>query len=580
MTLEKVLGTEKTVFEWLILIISTICAIFIGITGLTFLLSGDIFGQVGGTLFILLFAGVLILVYKFYKDDPWGWYGLYLFQAFILLLAILASYSELLLNFLGDFYLKVIKGITNVIITFFGGETYDVGMLLMDTTLAGDSFLNTYSIFIGGIIALLGAYWSIRVLTVELSDTESQSLKKQSAILLILMVIMTILGIFLFFINGSLNTFIGFIIGALGISLVLILLRIQISTEQRLWLLRILMVVVLVVIAIFSFDIIIAALILISAVGVFSLRYQSIRDKFEPLWTPEQREERTALTLILPTVSIVILIVLIPVIWVVISSFFDIGLANLGPNARPADFVFIQNYVKFLVDDEFYVAVITTILFTIIGTVSSVGLGLLAAILINYKFPARGVVRTIYLFPYIASTVAMVFLWQWAFDPVYGVFNYLLYSFGFIDSYQPWLSQQPFAFIILVIFQAWKYFPFAMLMFLAQLQAIPQDIYEAADIDGANSLQKFWHITLPELKYVIGVVTLLRVIWTFNKFDDVYLFTKGSIETGTHTLPIYIFDKIWTGIQFSISEATAVALIVVIGLIIFSVLFGRRVLKW
>ena len=581
MLANKYILKDKLLFEWIVIGVSVLIALLIFALGVDLLIKApEIFSKIIAVLLLLLVVGAIYLVYKFYKNDPWGWYGLLLFNGFTLLAATLIGYSSVLLSLMNSFYLRVVLGFATVIIEMFSTHAYDFQMYLSDVFFAETSFLVTHGITIGVILLLGAIYWSYIILGDTLSDLEVVSLKKKLIIFLIFGGFLLIFGLYELIVYSTTNVIFGAFLAEGGFIADLVLLSITLDVTHKNYLKTAILFSTVVVLALLVAEFQLAIAILAPAINVWLLQSTSVRNKFDVLWTFEQKEERTAITLIIPTLSAVILIVLMPVIWVVIASFFNIGLRNLGPNAPPAAFVGFQNYIKFLLDPEFYITLYTSILYTILGTVLSVSLGLMAALLINRKFPGRGVVRTIYLFPYIASTVAIIFLWKWAFHGVYGIFNYFLLQLGLIDSFKPWLDQQPWAFIILVIFEGWKYFPFAMLLILAQLQAIPEELYEAASIDGANDWDKFIHITLPELKYVLGVVFLLRFIWTFNKFDDVYLFTRGSIETGTSVIPTYIYDKVWTGTLFKVSEAAAIAVLMVIILIGFSAVFGRKVLKW
>ncbi|MHA1226472.1 MAG: carbohydrate ABC transporter permease [Candidatus Hodarchaeales archaeon] len=582
MEIRSIDKSQKTVLEWLILALTSFNNIVIAILGVLLLgVIGEIFGQIFGFLLVLVFLGILYAEYKFYSDNLWGWYFIFVAQASILLLSILGSYSQALLDLMNDAYLIVFKGFTEVIIQWVGGSVeYNLQSWLNDVIIAENSFLGTKSVLIGTLLSLIGVYWSIKYLSNRYSELEKRSILRKSLFLLAIDLLMLAWGVFLFVNENSLNIIIGGVVGSLGFILVFVLMKITLTEKYKGILSNIIMGITTTIVALFSFNLITSVLTIFSTVTIIALRHRSIKEKFAALGTAEQHEEQTAFTLVIPTMTVVVVIVLIPVIWVIIASFFDVGLRNLGPNAPSAEFVGISNYLKWFTDDEFYTAIGTSLLYTILGTSGSVLLGLVAALLLNRSFPGRGFIRSIMLFPYIASTVAMIFLWTWAFDGVYGVFNYLLLQLGVINSFEPWLDQTPYAFIVVVAFEIWKYFPFAMLMILARLQAIPNELYEAADIDGANEWQKFWHITLPELKYVLGVVVLLRTIWTFNKFDDVYLFTEGSIETGTLVLPIYIFDKVWTGVLFNISEAAAISVFLFLGLIAFATLFGKKILKW
>jgi multiple sugar transport system permease protein len=138
-----------------------------------------------------------------------------------------------------------------------------------------------------------------------------------------------------------------------------------------------------------------------------------------------------------------------------------------------------------------------------------------------------------------------------------------------------YLSQRGLALLIVILFEAWRYFPFAMLMILARLQAIDNTLYEAAEVDGANALQKFWNITIPELRYVLGAIFLLRLMWTFNKFDDIFLLTGGGF--GTKVLPVLTYEFSFRLFDFGRGAATAMILLTI--LVIFITIYITVVMR-
>jgi multiple sugar transport system permease protein len=156
-----------------------------------------------------------------------------------------------------------------------------------------------------------------------------------------------------------------------------------------------------------------------------------------------------------------------------------------------------------------------------------------------------------------------------------GVLNYVLLNVDLIDRPIPFLAQVGWALLLVIIFEAWRYFPFAMLMLLARLQAVDKTLYEAAQVDGANTWQKFWNITLPELRYIIGAIFLLRLIWTFNKFDDIFLLTGGGF--GTKVLPVLTYEFSFR--LFDLGKGAATSMILLVILVLFLVLYVRFVMR-
>jgi len=221
-------------------------------------------------------------------------------------------------------------------------------------------------------------------------------------------------------------------------------------------------------------------------------------------------------------------------------------------------------------------AAITSIVYSFASTILTMVIGLIASLLLNQKFRLRGLTRSIFLAPYVAPIVSVAFVWRWILDPrPSGVLNDILMRLGLIDLPKAYLATRGLALILMIFFQAWRYFPFAMLMILARLQAIDGTLYEAAEVDGANTWQKFLFITIPELRYVLGAIFLLRLIWTFNKFDDIYLLTNGGY--GTNVLPVLTYQFSFKLFNFGVGAAAAMILLVVLA--IFMALYIGIVMK-
>ena len=290
--------------------------------------------------------------------------------------------------------------------------------------------------------------------------------------------------------------------------------------------------------------------------------------------TLKEREERLAYWFVIPTFIIVFGLVIYPALFNIWISFHEVTLGNLGERGVP--FVGLKNYIRVAKDFLFKDALKATIIYSLSGSIFSILLGLAASLLLNRKFRGRGLVRAIFLFSYIAPVVSVAFIWKWLLNPVNGVISWALMSSHIWSKPIAMLSQRGWAMLIVVLFQGWRYFPFAMLMILAQLQAIPDELYEAADIDGAGVTKKFFYITLPELRYVLGTLFLLRLMWTFNKFDDIYLLTSGA--AGTKVLPVLTYEFSFGMNHFGLGSATSMFLFIILG--IFMIFYIKYALEW
>ncbi|HEY4191175.1 MAG TPA: sugar ABC transporter permease [Mesorhizobium sp.] len=257
---------------------------------------------------------------------------------------------------------------------------------------------------------------------------------------------------------------------------------------------------------------------------------------------------------IAPSVAIMILLVAVPTVTVFIISFQNVGAGELsGP------FVGLRNFERILSDPAFFTALFNSFIWVFGSVALEIVFGLGIAMLLNQQFALRGLARAIILTPYLIPTVVAVLTWKYMFNDIVGVLNYLLIAAGIIDHPLQWLNSTSMAMFSVILVGVWKFFPFVVIALLGILQAIPQEQYEAAQIDGASALQRFWRITLPHILPVLLLTALLRTIWTFHKFDIIYLMTGGGPINSTTTLPVFVYDEAF--VDFTMGRAAAVAII-------------------
>jgi multiple sugar transport system permease protein len=291
--------------------------------------------------------------------------------------------------------------------------------------------------------------------------------------------------------------------------------------------------------------------------------------KKKPSNSLKVREARLAYLLVFPTALIVFGLVIFPAIFSIWISFHKVGLGNLN-DVFNSPFVGLDNYRKVFEDYAFkfqglksWGAAVTSVIYSFTATILTILVGLIAALLLNRPFRGRGLSRAIFLIPYVAPIVSVAFVWRWILDPrPSGVINDILMRLGIIELPIAYLATRGLSLILIIIFEAWRYFPFAMLMILARLQAIDKTLYEASEVDGAGGLAKFWYITIPELRYVLGAIFLLRLMWTFNKFDDIFLLTGGGF--GTKVLPVLTYEFSFRLFDFGRGAATAMILLIML----------------
>ncbi len=244
----------------------------------------------------------------------------------------------------------------------------------------------------------------------------------------------------------------------------------------------------------------------------------------------------------------------------------------------------LDNFNRIFDRTEFWTVLRVTFAYTVFGTAGALVLGLFAALLLNSTFRGRGVLRGLFLFPYVAPVIAVAFTWVVLLDPFSGTLNALLQQTGAIEGTVNFFGQRtatvslfglelaiPLALTTVIAFEAWRYFPLSFLFILARMQSISPELYEAAEMDGATPLQQFWWISLPQLAGILSVLFLLRFIWIFNKFDDIFLLTGGG--AGTRTLTVDVYEQ---GFALgNLGAGAAVAVVVFIVLFSFSLIYLR-----
>ena len=244
----------------------------------------------------------------------------------------------------------------------------------------------------------------------------------------------------------------------------------------------------------------------------------------------------------------------------------------------------LENFRKVFSAAEFWDVLKTSIYYTVFGTAGALIFGLFAAQIMQKAFVGRSFVRGLLLFPYVAPVIAVAFSWVVLFDPFSGVVNAMLLQVGAADGPINFFGQRkvdisffgltfelPMALTMVILFEVWRYFPLSFLFILARMQSIPSDIYEAAEMDGATPMQQFRFLSLPFIAGILAVLFLLRFIWTFNKFDDIFLLTGGN--AGTRTLTVNVYEQ-----AFAISNlgaGAAVAVVIFVFLLLFSIIFIR-----
>jgi multiple sugar transport system permease protein len=269
--------------------------------------------------------------------------------------------------------------------------------------------------------------------------------------------------------------------------------------------------------------------------------------------TTERRRRnyaRTYLWFVVPAAVAVLGTILFPWAFTFFISAFDWRLGS------PREFVGFANYAKLFTDERFGLALLRTLYYTSLAVVFPLGLGLAAALIFNQKFPMRGLARTIFILPMMATPVAVALVWTMMFHPQLGVLNWLLQEIGIPPSM--WVYHADSVIPTLVLVEVWHWTPLVMLLLLGGLAALPIDPYEAAKIDGATPFQTFRYITLPLLAPYLVVALIIRTIDALKAFDTIYVITGGGPGSASETINIYLYLQAFAFYNMGYASAVVV----------------------
>jgi multiple sugar transport system permease protein len=290
-------------------------------------------------------------------------------------------------------------------------------------------------------------------------------------------------------------------------------------------------------------------------------------------------DARAGIALISPTFVIVVVMVVLPILWTISMAFQQIRLLNLRSAGIFGDYT-LQNFEGIFTSSGFWTALRTTLIYSVLGTAFAIGLGLIAALALRRPFRGRTLIRAALLLPYVAPVVSATFAWTTMLSPQFGIVNYWGQRLLGWDEAIPFLSQAEgvipgvsTALLTVIAFEAWRSFPFAFLFLTARLAAAPETLEEAALVDGATPTQRFRHVLLPQLMPTIAVLSVLRFIWTFNSFDDIYLLTGGG--AGTEVVAVRVFNSLTARGDIGAAAAQALVLALILAVLVF--LYLRRV---
>ena len=274
--------------------------------------------------------------------------------------------------------------------------------------------------------------------------------------------------------------------------------------------------------------------------------------------------------LLAPAVIVIFAVVIYPFVYNIIISLSNMSMTHF----RDWKIIGFQQYIKVLTDVNFYWVFLKTVIWTIVNVFFHVVIGVFLAILLNRYLPGKAIFRTLLIIPWAMPQYITALTWRGMFNYEYGAINLILTHWFHLPAVQ-WLNDPLFAFIACLITNIWLGFPFMMVIAYGGLQSIPREMYEAADVDGATSWQKFWKITLPNLKPVMTPAIILGIVWTFNNLNVIWLVSNGGEPSDkTHILVSYVYKAAFNLYRYG--YAAALSMIIFIILLIFGIIFMKK----
>lgn len=277
----------------------------------------------------------------------------------------------------------------------------------------------------------------------------------------------------------------------------------------------------------------------------------------------------TPYMLLAPALLFTVFILLYPMAQNLINSFRDVSLVRDGRG-----WTGLLNYEHVFGDAVFWLALRNTVVYAVAGTLLALLIGLsLALVLDMHTGKMSSVAASLYALPWVISPVVAGFAWKWLLNDHFGILNYWLSSAGIARNGTSWLGDPHTALLCVMVARAWQFYPFAMVMFLAGLQSIPAEQYEAASVDGASPFRKFFYITIPNLRPVSSVLLLLGVIWSFNDFNMVFVMTRGGPINASMVLPVLVRE--FSFVHFDLGKGSALSVLIFALLVTLSFLYLR-----
>jgi multiple sugar transport system permease protein len=295
------------------------------------------------------------------------------------------------------------------------------------------------------------------------------------------------------------------------------------------------------------------------------------RTSLSPIHLPWSVQRRSELALFLaPATLLFVGVVLYPLVYGLYLS-----LTETDPSTAQSTFVGFQNYGRLISDTVFWISLRVNLTYAVTTVVVELPLAFGVALLLNEQIRGRWLYRGLLLLPWVMPSIAAAVLWGWIFSNDYGLMNYYLQKLGLLHSAVGWLGNRDLALPATLIVQIWKGLPWTTVVLLAGLQTVPEELHEAAQMDGASAWQRLWHITVQYMRPVIVIILVLRFAWSFNTFDLVYILTSGGPGYSTYLLSIYMYLTSFSFREVGYGSTLATAMLLI--LLAISFVFIRTV---
>jgi multiple sugar transport system permease protein len=264
---------------------------------------------------------------------------------------------------------------------------------------------------------------------------------------------------------------------------------------------------------------------------------------------------------VLPAIVVMLVVIAYPIYYTVELSFFN---TPPGLQLRDKTFIGLDNYVAILTSNVFWRVTVNTVIWTVSSTLIAFVLGFALALALHRDFLGRGMLRGIFIVPWVISAVAASYIWKWIYHSDFGIIGVVLVQLGIVDRPPNFIDSTGTVLASLIVVNIWREFPFAMIMMMAGLQTVPEQLLRAAQVDGASAWQRFWHVTFPHLRGVTTVTILLLAVANFNSFIIPWIMTGGGPANASHIWITHIYELAFGRQRWGVASAYSVLLFTIL----------------